>query len=87
VCVYSLRARDRPTVSMPVTWPEIDRCLQQRAPSLLSFESSAALARIEKTGDLFAPLLSLEQELPGQNANPKRKRKPKPVPRTPNPPK
>ncbi|HET9752746.1 MAG TPA: non-homologous end-joining DNA ligase [Myxococcales bacterium] len=64
VCVYSLRARERPTVSMPVSWPEVERCLAQRDPSLLSFESSAALERIEERGDLFAPLLSLRQSLP-----------------------
>ncbi|HEY5675760.1 MAG TPA: ATP-dependent DNA ligase, partial [Myxococcales bacterium] len=62
--VYSLRARERPTVSMPVSWPEVERCLAQRDPSLLSFESSAALERIEERGDLFAPLLSLRQSLP-----------------------
>ena len=85
VCVYSLRARDRPTVSMPVTWPEVETCLSKRDPSLLSFESAAALARIEKHGDLFAPLLSLRQSLPTVPLDPKRKPKPKPVPQTLNP--
>jgi bifunctional non-homologous end joining protein LigD len=83
VCVYSLRARDRPTVSMPVTWPEIEQCYEERAPSLLSFESSVALRRIEAQGDLFAPLLSLKQSLPAATLNPKPK--PKPVPQTLNP--
>ncbi|HET7788852.1 MAG TPA: non-homologous end-joining DNA ligase [Myxococcales bacterium] len=64
VCVYSLRARDRPTVSLPVTWAEVGRCLERRDPSLLSFESAAALERIDERGDLFAPLLSLRQSLP-----------------------
>jgi bifunctional non-homologous end joining protein LigD len=64
VCVYSLRARERPTVSMPVTWSEVRRCLRARDPSLLSFETDAALRRVEKRGDLFAPMLSLKQELP-----------------------
>jgi len=64
VCVYSLRARERPTVSMPVTWSEVRRCLRARDPSLLSFEADAALRRVEKRGDLFAPVLSLKQELP-----------------------
>ena len=76
VCVYSLRASDRPTVSLPVTWPEVEQCLDQRDPSLLSFESSTALARIEKNGDLFAPLLSLKQSLPRATLNPKPKPKP-----------
>ena len=64
VCVYSLRARERPTVSMPVTWDEVRRCLQARDPSLLSFEADAALRRVEERGDLFAPLLQLKQKLP-----------------------
>jgi bifunctional non-homologous end joining protein LigD len=82
VCVYSLRARDRPTVSMPVTWPEVESCLSKRAPSLLSFESSGALERIERQGDLFGPLLSMKQSLPAGSLNPKRKPKPRPVPQT-----
>jgi bifunctional non-homologous end joining protein LigD len=64
VCVYSLRARERPTVSMPVAWSEVRRCLRARDPSLLSFEADAALRRVEKRGDLFAPVLALKQELP-----------------------
>ena len=64
VCVYSLRARERPTVSMPVTWEEVKRCLGSRDASMLSFEAPAALRRVEKHGDLFAPLLSLRQKLP-----------------------
>ncbi|HWT86473.1 MAG TPA: non-homologous end-joining DNA ligase [Myxococcales bacterium] len=64
VCVYSLRARERPTASMPVTWSEVRRCLRARDPSLLSFEASAALRRVDKQGDLFAPMLALKQELP-----------------------
>jgi bifunctional non-homologous end joining protein LigD len=64
VCVYSLRARERPTVSMPVTWSEVRRCLRARDPSLLSFEAGAALRRVDKQGDLFAPMLALKQELP-----------------------
>jgi bifunctional non-homologous end joining protein LigD len=81
VCVYSLRARERPTVSTPVTWDEVQRCLDARDPDLLSFDSEAALARIARLGDVFAPLLSLQQELPG-TPNPEPKRKPEPVPRT-----
>jgi bifunctional non-homologous end joining protein LigD len=64
VCVYSLRARERPTVSMPVSWEEVRRCLGARDASMLSFEAPAALTRIEEKGDLFAPLLSLRQKLP-----------------------
>ena len=64
VGVYSLRARERPTVSTPVTWEEVRRCLRKRDASLLVFETAQALRRVEKLGDLFAPLLELKQKLP-----------------------
>ena len=64
VCVYSLRARERPTVSTPVTWEEVRECLQAKDPKLLSFETAAVLRRVDDLGDLFAPLLSLKQKLP-----------------------
>ncbi len=54
VSVYSLRARDRPTVSTPVTWDEVEACAD---PSDLVFTSDDVLARVERNGDLFAPLL------------------------------
>ncbi len=64
VCVYSLRARERPTVSTPVSWEEVRRCLRAKDPALLSFEADAALRRLEERGDLFAPLLTMKQKLP-----------------------
>jgi bifunctional non-homologous end joining protein LigD len=64
VCVYSLRAKATPTASTPVTWDEVDACLEAEDPELLSFESHEVLARIEDHGDLFAPVLELEQEVP-----------------------
>jgi bifunctional non-homologous end joining protein LigD len=64
VNVYSLRARERPTVSTPVTWDEVDACLDARDPSLLVFEHDEVLRRVERDGDLFAPVLTLVQELP-----------------------
>jgi len=63
--VYSLRARERPTVSTPVTWEEVAACHEQRAESLLTFEFDQVLARAEEQGDLFAPVLSTKQQLPG----------------------
>jgi bifunctional non-homologous end joining protein LigD len=62
--VYSLRARERPTVSTPVTWEEVERCLKKKDASLLVFESSKAISRFEKMGDLFEPVLELKQKLP-----------------------
>ena len=64
VCVYSLRAKERPTVSTPVTWEEVEHCLQKKNPALLVFETNAALKRVEKQGDLFAPVLEQKQKLP-----------------------
>lgn len=64
VSVYSLRARERPTVSTPVTWEEVERAFKKKDANLLVFESDQVLERVEKFGDLFAPLLSLQQKLP-----------------------
>jgi bifunctional non-homologous end joining protein LigD len=64
VSVYSLRARDRPTVSTPITWEEVERILVTREPDDLVFDSAAVLARVAEHGDLFAPVEALEQELP-----------------------
>jgi bifunctional non-homologous end joining protein LigD len=64
VSVYSLRARERPTVSTPITWEEVERALSKKDPKLLVFETHQTLERVEKLGDLFAPLLKLKQKLP-----------------------
>ncbi len=62
IAPYSLRARDRPTVSTPVTWDEVEQCADDGLA--LVFEASDVLARVERHGDLFADVLSVEQELP-----------------------
>jgi bifunctional non-homologous end joining protein LigD len=62
IAPYSLRARHDPTVSTPVTWDEVDAGAAGNAE--LRFESDDVLARVDELGDLFAPVLSLEQELP-----------------------
>ena len=62
--VYSLRARARPTVSTPVRWEEVEHCLEAGDASALVFDSESVLQRVERHGDLFAPLLTLEQQLP-----------------------
>ena len=49
---------------MPVTWEELKKALKKRDPSLLFFGPEAALKRLKKTGDLFAPVLKVEQKLP-----------------------
>jgi bifunctional non-homologous end joining protein LigD len=64
VCAYSLRAREHPTVSTPVRWEEVTQALKSKDPRRLVFESDAVLKRVEKLGDLFAPVLRLKQRLP-----------------------
>jgi bifunctional non-homologous end joining protein LigD len=64
ICVYSLRAREEPTVSTPVTWDEVANCLKKKKNDLLKFRSDQALARVEKLGDLFEPVEKLKQGLP-----------------------
>jgi bifunctional non-homologous end joining protein LigD len=64
VCVYSLRARERPTVSTPLEWDEVESALRRRDAERLVFDSEAVLKRVERNGDLFAPVLELEQTLP-----------------------
>jgi bifunctional non-homologous end joining protein LigD len=58
VGVYSLRARERPTVSTPLAWEELED------PAALVFEAADVLERFEDRGDLFAPVAELRQELP-----------------------
>jgi bifunctional non-homologous end joining protein LigD len=64
VCVYSLRAKERPTVSTPVTWDEVEDALAAKDAGLLTFDSDEVLQRVERHGDLFAPVVELQQELP-----------------------
>jgi bifunctional non-homologous end joining protein LigD len=68
VAVYSLRAREHPTVSTPVTWEEVERTLKKKDANLLVFEARQAVSRVEKLGDLFAPVLELKQRLPDLKA-------------------
>jgi bifunctional non-homologous end joining protein LigD len=64
ICVYSLRAREEPTVSTPVTWEEVQNCGKKKNASLLKFRCEKTLTRVEKSGDLFAPLEKMKQNLP-----------------------
>ena len=76
VGVYSLRAkRDRPFVSMPVTWDELARALKARKTQDLYFEPEQALARLPKVGDLFAPVLTIEQTLSSRTGGTTRPKK------------
>ncbi|HWM53956.1 MAG TPA: non-homologous end-joining DNA ligase [Solirubrobacterales bacterium] len=64
IAVYSLRARERPTASTPVSWKEVERALDKDDADSLVFEAADVLKRVEKHGDLFAPVLELKQKLP-----------------------
>lgn len=62
--VYSLRARPTPTVSTPVGWEEVEEAVSNEATQALTFRSEDVLERVSDRGDLFAPVLEIEQELP-----------------------
>jgi bifunctional non-homologous end joining protein LigD len=62
--VYSLRAKEQPTVSTPVTWKEVEATLRKKDAKLLTFASDDTLRRVEKQGDLFEPVEKLKQKLP-----------------------
>jgi bifunctional non-homologous end joining protein LigD len=64
VTVYSARARERPTVSTPVRWDEVARCVEEGDEGVLTFEVADVLARVSDRGDEFAPVVTLRQELP-----------------------
>ncbi len=64
IAVYSLRARERPTASTPVSWDEVEAAADSGDGSTLVFEAGAVLERVERHGDLFAPVLELQQDLP-----------------------
>ena len=62
--VYSLRARELPTASIPLGWREVERAAQGGEAEKLRFEIPDAIKRVEKEGDLFEPVLKLKQRLP-----------------------
>src|SRR5271154_550760 len=64
ISVYSLRAREHPTVSTPVTWDEVEQALKKKDAERLVFQAKDVLSRVEKLGDLFDPVQKLKQKLP-----------------------
>jgi bifunctional non-homologous end joining protein LigD len=68
IAVYSLRAREHPTVSTPVKWEDVERTFKKKDASLLVFEAPQVVSRFEKIGDLFAPVITLKQRLPDLKA-------------------
>jgi len=63
-CVYSLRAREKPFVSFPLAWEELENSAGQRDPEKLQVIHSDAVSRVEKKGDLFRDLIIKQQKLP-----------------------
>ena len=68
IAVYSLRAREHPTVSTPVSWDEVEKTRKKKDAGLLVFESADVVKRFERMGDLFEPVLELKQKLPDLKA-------------------
>ena len=66
IAPYSLRATAWPLVSAPLTWDEVAGAADRADPDDLAFGPAAVLARVERSGDLFAPVASLRQCLPDQ---------------------
>ncbi len=64
VAVYSLRARERPTVSTPLLWEEVTSVANGSDPGHLVIEAPAAVARAAEHGDLFEPVKSMRQRVP-----------------------
>ncbi|MDH4143954.1 MAG: non-homologous end-joining DNA ligase [Acidimicrobiia bacterium] len=62
VAAYSLRARERPTVSTPVSWDEVS---DGATGTPLAFEAAEVLDRLDRLGDLFAAVTTVRQQLPG----------------------
>jgi bifunctional non-homologous end joining protein LigD len=50
---------------MPVSWEDVRRAAESGRAEELVFEPAAALDRVRQLGDLYEPVLSLEQRLPG----------------------
>jgi bifunctional non-homologous end joining protein LigD len=64
VAVYSLRAREKPTVSTPLTWAEVEDVANGGDPAGLVFEAGDVLRRVEVHGDLFEMVEQVRQKVP-----------------------
>jgi bifunctional non-homologous end joining protein LigD len=64
ICVYSLRAREKPIVSFPLVWKELENLAGLGDPEKLQVMHSEAVSRAEKKGDLFQEVIVKKQKLP-----------------------
>ncbi len=64
VCVYSLRAREKPIISFPLAWKELENLPGRGDPEKLEIMHSEAVSRAEKKGDLFQEVIVKKQKLP-----------------------
>ncbi len=64
VCVYSLRAGEKPSVSFPLSWRELEAAARLRDAERLQILHSEAVSKLEKKGDLFRELIVKKQRLP-----------------------
>jgi len=64
ICVYSLRAREKPYVSFPLEWGELENPTVQGDPERLQVLHAEAVRRVEEKGDLFREVITKEQKLP-----------------------
>jgi bifunctional non-homologous end joining protein LigD len=64
ICVYSLRAREKPIVSFPLVWAELETLSGRAKPEKFLFLQSEAVSRLEKSGDVFQEVLTKKQRLP-----------------------
>ena len=63
VCVYSVRAKERPTVATPVTWEEVTGAVDAGDAGSLTFDMEDVVERVARHGDLFADVLTVRQAL------------------------
>jgi bifunctional non-homologous end joining protein LigD len=64
VAPYSLRAKERPTVSTPLSWREVTGCERSGDPGKLVFTAPDVLARVKRYGDRFSAVLSGDRPVP-----------------------
>jgi bifunctional non-homologous end joining protein LigD len=64
ICAYSLRIAERPTVSTPISWDEVQETLERVDANALTFEAPAVLERVADGVDHYAASLTEHQVLP-----------------------